>query len=997
MNKLKSLSLILLMCIALPTMAVKIKKHRSGTEIDISKSATHIAQIMGDRLVIIAGSTYVFTVDTPEDKGLTSTKISARQLPMQLKSKDGSFQKYKVTNKDGSTKEDGELVNGDQLVVTAEDGKATKTYQIAITPMAVAGHLYLQTEQATVNTSNHLTLYFSAGQRTPNATVQLFLPAGIEVTLNNTTVNVIGRGAVKLKDLATQSIGRVGSAYSYSKVGDVTISSAKDGGSTLTFSNLDLRASNGPDLILSIENVKLNKAGKYAFNGSYTTSKPEVLTSPTTGTACATLTVTNPVSSFERIIDKDIQYKETPTMYTAVNFKWGINADIKNVAVMQSADNGKTWTTASAVIDSKKAIAKVSGLLPKKSYAFKLNVKDGPNKGLSNELRFYSGKMDVKNFGVKGNGIADDTQGINDAINVINKMGGGTLLFSAGVYNVRTVHLKSNVYLFVDKEATIKAIKGADAPETTWFSDKKYRSGLSPTDPGPYADPENYMTKQDVGHHYFRNTMFFGERLDNVKIIGNGLITGNGNLVNSDKVMSNEPDNRADKMFTLKLCTNLEIGGIYRPEDLWYDPKTDEPYYIGKNNSRINDLSNMLKIDRAGHFALLATGTDNINVHNTYFGKANQGNARDIYDFMGCNNVTATNIYSKVSSDDIIKPGSDCSLGFTRPARNYKVRNIIGDTNCNLFQIGSETADDIKDICVDNIYVLGANKAGFSISTNDGAHISDIHLNCGHTGKLHSRSQMHRTRAPFFISISNRARILGATVGRYAFTENGIKHDELLVKNVNIGKVENIILNGIDIFEVYGGSSYVGKNGRWKAYNGTQDKATPIIAGYKLPDTETVTGGLNFKLPNGLHTGYIKNIVFNDVHVLVKGGNPASDTTNLAPELGVGQYNVGNLKTQPSYGIWARHVKELTLKNCSFNYEQRDSRYAIFLDDVIRAKLSDLKAVRANDNPIVIKLKNSSDVIANNILYFNDAWDKSPTKLPGIQQIEMSSSGFPKL
>ena len=74
--------------------------------------------------------------------------------------------------------------------------------------------------------------------------------------------------------------------------------------------------------------------------------------------------------------------------------------------------------------------------------------------------------------------------------------------------------------------------------------------------------------------------MFFGERLDNVKIIGNGLITGDGNLVTGDKVMNNAPDNRADKMFTLKLCTNLEIGGIYRQEDLWYDSTKDEPYYI---------------------------------------------------------------------------------------------------------------------------------------------------------------------------------------------------------------------------------------------------------------------------------------------------------------------------------------------------------------------------------------------------------------------------------
>ena len=37
-------------------------------------------------------------------------------------------------------------------------------------------------------------------------------------------------------------------------------------------------------------------------------------------------------------------------------------------------------------------------------------------------------------------------------------------------------------------------------------------------------------------------------------------------------------------------------------------------------------------------------------------------------------------------------------------------------------------ADDITDICVDNIYVLGANKAGFSISTNDGAHVKDGQL-----------------------------------------------------------------------------------------------------------------------------------------------------------------------------------------------------------------------------------------------------------------------------
>lgn len=981
MNRLSSLSLSLLIFIASPSFALKTKKAGTAVEIQISKTATHLVSIKNDTLVLVTGSTYLFTVDTPEDKGLVSTKITPQQLPKQLISTDGTVQKYQVSDKDGLAKTDGQLADGDKLLVTSADGKSSKTYHIVLKPMAVGGLLQLQQENATVNTATNLTLFFTAGQRTPQATVRIFLPPGIRPTLENTTVNVIGRGDVKLKDLPTQSIGRVGGNYSYSRVGDVHISHAANGAAVLTFSHLDLRPANGPDLKIVIRDVKLNTIGKYAFRATYTTSKPEILTSAGTGAESTLLTVSPNISDFERVLNKDIQYNAQADRYTKATFSWGINNNIQNTVLMQSLDKGKSWKPSAAKTDPKKGLVTVSGLQADTMYHFKLMVKAGPNKGSSNVLKFYTGKMDVKSFGIKGDGKQDNTQAINAAIASINKMGGGTLLFSAGTYLVKTVQLKSNVYLFLDKDVTIKAIRGADAPEATWFSDKKYRSGLSPTAPGPYEDPENYLTKQDVGHHYFRNAMFFGERLDNIKIIGRGLITGDGNLVNGDNVMNNAPDNRADKMFSLKLCTNLEIGGIYHPEDLWYDEVKDEPYYIQQDGSKSFDHDNMLKIERAGHFVLLATGTDQIHVHDTYFAKFNSTNARDIYDFMGCNNVTVTNIYSKVSSDDIVKPGSDCSLGFTRPARNYKVRNIIGDTNCNLFQIGSETADDIKDICVDNIYVLGANKAGFSISTNDGAHISDIHLNCGHTGKIHSRSKMLRTRAPFFISISNRGRILGATVGRYVFMENGIKHDELLVKNVNIGRVENIILNGIDIAEVYGGSSHGGKNGRWKAYDGKQEKATPIIAGYKLPDPETVSGGLDFKLPNGLHTGYIKNIVFNDVHLLVKGGNAVADTANLAPELGVGQYNVGNLKVQPSYGIWARHVSGLTVKNSTFNYEKRDSRYPIFLDDVLGASLSGLKVVRPKDNQTVIKLKNAKDVQVDDVVYFDDEWEKSPVKL----------------
>ena len=942
--------------------------------------ATHVAGIDGSTIVVATGSTYSFTVDTPEDKGLVSTTPSVKELVRQLVPDDNGA-RLTVKGKDTTEKTEAPVENGDQVIITGADG-STKTYSIALKPLALTGRLELEQDTVTVNTTRDVTLRFTAGQRAAKATVKFTLPPGVTASLDRTTVNVIGRGDVPLGGLAKQSMGRMGSKHSYSKVGDVAIAASADGGQVVTFTGLDLRPANGADLKLVIGGVKLTKPGSYPIKVTYSTAEPESLTSAGTGSEVATLKAVATISDFTRVLDRSLTYRETPETYTALKFTWTSADPAAAVQLMHSLDDGKTWTQAAgATLDAKAGTGHITGLAADKLHQFRLQVAGGAHQGASNVVKFHAGKLDIKTFGVTGDGKGDDTDKINEAIAHLAKLGGGTLRFSDGTYNVRTVHLQSNVYLWVDKGATILALKGGDAPEPTWFSDRKYRSGLSPTDPGPYDNPENWLTKQDVGHHYFRNTMFFGERLDNVKILGTGRISGNGNLVTGDRVMNNAADNRSDKMFTLKLCTNLEIGGVLRSEDLWYDAEKDEPYYIRKDGSKDYDVGNMLQIDRAGHFVLLATGTDNIHVHNTYFAKANSGSARDIYDFMQCNNVTVTNIYSKVSSDDIVKPGSDCSLGFTRPAKHYRVRNVIGDTNCNLFQIGSETVDDIMDLCVDNIYVLGANKAGFSISTNDGAHIKDVHLNCGHTGSLHSRSKMLRTQTPFFISISNRGRAIGATVARFKFHENGKDHDELLNTNINIGIVENIILNGIDVTEIYAGSSY-GNKPRWAPYDGKQRKQAPIIAGYKLPDPEVVQGGLTFKLPNGEHTGYIRNVVFTDVHFLAKGGNPATDGDNQPQELGVGQYNASNLGVLPAYGMYGRHVKGLTLNNVTFNYEKRDSTYPILLDDVIGAKLTNVKLVKAPDAPAPIKLKGSRDVVVESVTVYDDTWGNAPQEMP---------------
>lgn len=540
--------LMFVFCVSNSAMAQNNKPAKYSGELITPQ--THILSITKDSIIVVSGKTYSFTVDTPEDSGLVATTPGVKQFLRQLTAFSGSTQNYLVTTGNGTPKENGEIVAGDKLIVKDSYGKVKKTYRIGLRQQAVSGSLRLRKYVITANNTTDLIIYYTIGQRTPDASVKIDIPAGIEINPAECFVNVIGRGEVALNKLATQSLGRVGSKYPYKKVGEVNITRSTGGGYTLSFKGLDLRPSNGADLTITLKNIRIKKAGKYPFKAVYTTSKPQVLTSAGTGPESVLLTCTKTISDLERM--PATSWTNKPDDYTTVHFKWGLNNTNASAQLMQSLDSGRTWTRPVADIDLKKSVASVSGLAPGKLYTFRLLMGKGDNAGFSNSVRFYSGMVNAKDLGINGDENNDNTGAINNAIQYLHDIGGGTLFFGKGNYAVRTVHLRTNVWLYVEKGATIKAMKGGDAPESTWFSDKKYRSGLSPTDPGPYADPENYMTKQDVGHHYFRNTMFFAEREDNIKIAGNGYITGNGNLVTGDRVMNNAPDNRSDKMFTFK-------------------------------------------------------------------------------------------------------------------------------------------------------------------------------------------------------------------------------------------------------------------------------------------------------------------------------------------------------------------------------------------------------------------------------------------------------------
>lgn len=477
------------------------------------------------------------------------------------------------------------------------------------------------------------------------------------------------------------------------------------------------------------------------------------------------------------------------------------------------------------------------------------------------------------------------------------------LRLEGGRFPSTTIRLASHVTLYLAAGAELCALPGCDDEEERAYSPRAFMADQRHTSQTPYLEPDNFMTKQDFGHSYFHNALLVGDGVRDIKILGPGRINGGGNLTKENTVMDHPSGQRADKLISLKQCHHVEIGGISVGKDLWYAesnaPNEDQPFYLDTSGGNDGQgIGNMLHVANGGHIALLCTGCEEVWVHDLYAEKGDH--VRDILDFMESSRVCCENIYAQGAADDVVKLGSDCALGKPQPCRDIRVRNIIGDTACNLFQIGSETAGDIEDVWVDNLYALGANKAGFSISCNDGGTVRSVFLNCH--GTHPHRSVMKRCRCPFFLSITGRGRTVGARDGG---------------KNIPPGRIEDVVLQGVDASECYAGSAAKHPGpARWIPFSG-QPRTPSLIVG--CPGRS------------------IENITLEDIHILSKGGNPEEDGRSVPPELLPGQFNLRSMAGDdrasriPAHGLYARHIKNLRLEGCTFTTETPDGREDVVL------------------------------------------------------------------
>lgn len=489
----------------------------------------------------------------------------------------------------------------------------------------------------------------------------------------------------------------------------------------------------------------------------------------------------------------------------------------------------------------------------------------------------------VRTFGASGDGKTVDTPAINKAIEAVAAAGGGTLVFPAGTYMCFTIHLKSHVDLYLSHGCTIQAADSPKPGETTGYNGGTY-DAAEPNDPWtPY---------QDYGHNHWRNSLFYAENEHDFAVFGPGLIFGKGLSFGSRgqrgeyQTFVAEQAGVGNKTFGLKNCHNVLL----------------------------RDLS----ILKGGHFAILATGVDNLTIDNLLI-----DTDRDGMDIDCCRNVRVSNCTVNSPWDDAICPKSSYALGYARStdhvtiANNYvtgcyELGSVIAGTwkkfaddahvsRNGRIKCGTESNGGFRNITITGNVIEGCK--GISLETSDGAYLEDFAI----TGN----TMRDIVDAPLFLRLNRRNRNPKETL--------------------RTGTLRRILISNL------------------VSYNSASSTSSLLsgVPGNLIEDVKLSNCYFDHQpLPSQMRVGWGENT------------KPMPDWHTIhVPEIEDAYPELLRFGPTPSNGFFIRHLKHLEMSHVEIAPSGPDPRPAFWLEDVQRA---DFFAITAPPQPN-FSLHNVSD------------------------------------
>jgi len=464
--------------------------------------------------------------------------------------------------------------------------------------------------------------------------------------------------------------------------------------------------------------------------------------------------------------------------------------------------------------------------------------------------------FDVKAFGATGDGKTLDTPSIDKAIDAAAATGGGVVRFPAGNYLCFSIHLKSHITLFLDPGATIVA---ADTPASG--------GGYDPPEPNAW---DHY---QDFGHSHWHNSLIWGEGLQNISIEGQGLIWGKG-LSRGDRDLALAAG-VGNKSISLKNCRNVTLRDI--------------------------------SILHGGHFAILATGVDNLTIDNLKI-----DTNRDAIDVDCCRNVRISNCSVNSPWDDGICLKDSYGLGFARSTDHVTITNcyVTGgyeegtmlDATFKRFPVdykvprngrikfGTESNGGFRNITISNCVIEDCR--GIALESVDGAILEDVTIT--------NVTMRDLVDVPFFIRLG--ARMRGP-------------------EGTPVGEVRRVLISSVVVS------------------NCASRQATLIT---------------------GIPGHYIEDLRMSNILIEHRGGGTKEDAAIQPPEQEKDYPDPNRFGPLPAHGFYIRHVKGIEIKDVEVRPMKPDMRPGVVLEDVEGAELIHIKLPKTADVPSIV-LKNVKD------------------------------------
>jgi polygalacturonase len=465
--------------------------------------------------------------------------------------------------------------------------------------------------------------------------------------------------------------------------------------------------------------------------------------------------------------------------------------------------------------------------------------------------------LNVRDLGAKGDGKTVDTVAINKTIQAAAAKGGGTVYFPAGTYLSFSIRLKSNITIYLDNGATLLAADPA-------VHNGKY----------DLPEPNEWDMYQDFGHSHWQNSLMWGIGIENFAIVGQGKIDGKG-------LSRRSPGPRRPRT-----TGETPASMAANPSPLGETSDVREMNGLGTKAIAIKLSRNItfkdFTIFQGGHFALLATGVDNLTIDNLRV-----DTNRDGFDIDACRNVRISNTFVNSPNDDAIVLKSSYALGFNRATENVTITNsqVSGfelgtfldgtfktgqllapdrDGVTGRIKFGTESNGGFKNITISNINFVHCR--GLAIEAVDGGYIEDVTIT--------NITMRDITTAPIFIRLGARQRAPDGTP---------------------IGGIRRINISNVVVSDA-------------------ESKFASIIAGLPGHDIEDV------KLSN--------------IRIHYRGGGTKEDAARVVPENEKSYPEPSMFGVLPAYGFYVRHAKGITFDNVEVSFEKDDARPAFVLDDV---------------------------------------------------------------